>query len=242
MVLSSIDPTQRKAARTVGITYILTNLLAYFAEFHVRARLIDYGSAARTAENIVSSEHLFRLGLAADLLTFAGDVVLLVGLYLILKPVNRSLAIFGATWRLVETAIVAVMTINTFDVLRLLSGADYLKAFTPGQLQGMVSMALGAHDAGYNVAFLFFGLGSAAFCFAWYQSRFIPRVLAVWGILGSILAAASTLVYTLSPALAGIVEPTCFVPIGTFELILGFWLTLKGLPRAPNPAVVAAHM
>lgn len=51
-------------------------------------------------------------------------------------------------------------------------------------------------------------------------------------MLRSGLAAASTFVYTLSPALAGIVEPTCFIPIGTFELILGFWLVVKGLPRA----------
>jgi hypothetical protein len=242
MMTSSIDQTQRNAARAVGITYLLTNALAYFAEFHVRARLIDYGSAARTVANIASSEHLFRLGLAADLLTFAGDVVLAVGLYLILKPVNRGLAVFGAAWRLVETAIVAVMALNTFDVLRLLNSADYLKAFAPNQLQAMVSMALGAHDAGYNVSFLFFGLGSAAFCFAWYQSRYIPRVLAAWGILGSILAAASTLVYTLSPALARVVEPTCFVPIGTFELILGFWLILKGLPRTPDSVISEAHV
>lgn len=238
---SSIDPTQRRTAKAVGITYILTNALAYFAEFQVRARLIDDGSTARTAENILSSEHLFRLGLAADLLTFAGDVVIIVGTYLILKPVNRSLVTFGLAWRLVETAIVAVMTINTFDVLRLLSGAKYLKAFAPDQLQGMANMAFSAHDAGYNVAFLFLGLGSAAFCFAWYQSRYIPRALSVWGILGSILAAASTLVYTLSPALAGIVEPLCFVPIGTFELITGVWLVLVGLPRAANPAVAATH-
>lgn len=242
MALVSIDQTQRRAARAVGVTYILTNALAYFAEFHVRARLIDYESAAKTWENILSSEHLFRLGLAADLLTFAGDVVIIVGSYLILKSVNRSLAIFGLAWRLVETAIVAVMTINTFDVLRYLSGAEYLKAFTPDQLQGMVRMAFGVHDAGYNVGFLFFGLGSGAFCLVWYQSRYIPRVLAAWGILGSILAAASTLVYTLSPALAGIVEPTCFVPIGTFELIVGFWLTLRGLPRAVEPAVVPRHV
>jgi len=239
MGLSSMDQTQRRAARAVGITYILTNALAYFAEFHVRARLIDYGSAAKTAENILSSEHLFRLGLAADLLTFAGDVVIIVGSYLILRSACKGLAIFGLAWRLVETAIVAVMTINTFDVLRFLSGAAYLKAFSPDQLDGLVSMAFGVHDAGYNVAFLFFGLGSGAFCLAWYRSRYIPRVLAAWGILGSILAAASTLVYTLSPALARIVEPTCFVPIGTFELFAGFWLSLRGLPRSTDSTASA---
>jgi Domain of unknown function (DUF4386) len=235
-MINSIDQTQRNAARAVGFAYIVTNALAWFAEFHVRARLIDYQSAAITAANIISSENLFRLGLAADLLTFALDVIIVVGTYLILRPVNRSLAIFGLAWRLVETAVVAVMALNTFQILTLLSDSAYVRALPADYLHSMVGMAIDAHNAGYNVGFLFFGLGSGAFCLAWYQSRYIPRALAAWGILGSLLAAASTFVYTLSPALTRIVEPRCFVPIGTFELILGFWLLLKGLPRAPSAA------
>lgn len=228
-----IDRTQRNAAKAVGVAYLLTSALAYFAEFHVRAGLIDYESAAKTTANIISSQGLFRLGLAADLLTFASDVVIIVGTYLILRPVSRSLAIFGLAWRLVETAVVAVMALNTFQILTLVSGSSDLRAFPQGQLQAMVGMAIDAHNAGYNVGFLFFGLGSGAFCMAWYRSRYIPRALAAWGLLGSALAAASTFFYTLSPALSNVVEPTCFIPIGTFELALGLWLLIRGLPRAP---------
>jgi Domain of unknown function (DUF4386) len=230
-MINGIDRTQRNAATAVGSAYIVTSALAYFAEFHVRARLFDYQSAAKTVANIISSESLFRLGLAADLLTFALDIVIIVGTYLILRPVNRSLATFGLAWRLVETAVVAVMALNTFDILTLVSGSQYLRGLPADHLQAMVGLAIAAHNAGYNVGFLFFGLGSGAFCVAWYQSRYVPRVLAAWGVLGSLLTAASTFVYTLSPALSRIVEPICFVPIGTFELILGFWLLLKGLPR-----------
>lgn len=231
--MDSTGRTQRNAAAAVGCAYLITNALAYFAEFHVRARLFDYQSAANTFANIVASQHLFRLSLAADLLTFALDVVIIVGTYLILRPASRSLAIFGLSWRLIETAIVAVMALDTFDILTLVSGADYLRAFPAAHLQAMVRMAVDAHNAGYNTGFLFFGLGSGAFCIAWYRSRYIPRVLAAWGVLGSVLAAASTFVYTLSPALSDVVEPTCFIPIGTFEIILGFWLLLRGV-RLPT--------
>lgn len=238
---NSIDRTQRNAAWAVGFTYLLTSALAYFAEFHVRARLIDYRSAAQTAANIVASENLFRLGLAANLLTFAGDVVLAVGSYLILRPVSRSLAIFGLSWRLVETAVVAIMTVKTFEVLTLVSGPAYLTSVPANYVQALVGTAVDARDAGFNVGFLFFGLGSGAFCVAWYRSRYIPRALAAWGVLGSVLAAASTLAYALSPVLAGVVEPMCFVPIGTFELIVGFWLLIKGLPHAPGAGMQTAH-
>jgi Domain of unknown function (DUF4386) len=167
----AIDQMQRNAAKAVGFAYLLTSALAYFAEFQVRARLFDYQSAAQTVANIISSESRFRFGLAADLLTFATDVVIIVGSYLILRPVSRSLAIFGLAWRLVETAVVAVMALNTFAILTLIGGSSYLKALPAGQLQAMVGMAIDAHNAGYNVGFLFFGLGCGAFCIAWYQSR-----------------------------------------------------------------------
>lgn len=238
-MINSIDRTQHNAAKAVGLAYLLTSALAYFAEFQVRARLFDYRSAANTVANIASSESLFRLGLAADLLTFALDVVIIAGSYLVLRPVNRSLATFGLAWRLVETAVVAVMALNTFDILTLVSGSGYLRTFPAAHLQAMVRMAIDAHDAGYNVGFLFFGLGSGAFCMAWYQSRYIPRVLAAWGVLGSALAAASTFFYTLSPTLAGVVEPMCFVPIGTFEMIVGAWLLIRGLQHSPGPGMQA---
>ncbi len=101
-------------------------------------------------------------------------------------------------------------------------------------------MAIDAHNAGFDVSFLFLGLGSGAFCAVWHRSRYIPRALAAWGIPGSVLAAASTFAYTLSDTLSGILEPRCFVPIGTFELILGFWLLLRRLPRAPDAAMQRA--
>jgi hypothetical protein len=230
--LPSIDQSQRNAGKAVGIFYLITNALAWFAEFHVRGTLIDYGSVARTVANITAHEQLFRLGLACELLTFVCDVIIIVGLYIILRPINRTIALLGIACRLVETAIVAMMTLTTFDVLRLLGGADYLKAFDPNRLQAMVGLALSAHDAGYNVAFLFFGVGSTAFAYLWLKSRYIHWSLALWGILGSILTGASTFVYALSPHLAAIVEPRCFIPIGTFELILGFWLVIRGLPRS----------
>ncbi len=51
-MISGVDRTQRDAAKAVGFAYIITNAPAYFAEFHVRARLIDYRSAAITTANM----------------------------------------------------------------------------------------------------------------------------------------------------------------------------------------------
>lgn len=124
MTNSTIHESQRKAAKVVGFTYLFAMAVALFAESYVRGHLIVLASAAETARNIMAHERLFRLSIAADLIMVATDVVLLTALYVVLKPVDRSLALVAAFWRLVENSVCAVMTLNRLDALRVLSGAD----------------------------------------------------------------------------------------------------------------------
>src|SRR5713101_5340941 len=55
----------------------------------------------------------------------------------LIEPVNRNVALLAALWRLAECAIFALITLNDFVILRLLSGADYLRAFDTKQLQAL---------------------------------------------------------------------------------------------------------
>src|SRR5712691_5934941 len=129
MTIGTIDQSQRKAATLVGFSYLFALPPAIFAEFYVRTSLIAFDNAAQTARNIMAHERLFRLGTASNLTVFAVDVVLITALYAVLKPVNRNLALLAAFWGLIETAIFVVTLLNDLEVLRLLSGADYLRVF-----------------------------------------------------------------------------------------------------------------
>ena len=99
----AIAPEQRAAARIVGFLYVIQMAVAVFGESFVRGRLI-VADAAKTAENIVGSERLFRLSIAGDLFVYAGVLVLTWGLYVVLRPVNRNLALLAAFFRLVAQA------------------------------------------------------------------------------------------------------------------------------------------
>jgi hypothetical protein len=182
MTISRIEESQRKAARVAGFTLLSLLAAAGFAEFYVRFNLIVYGDAAGTALRIMGSERLFRLGIASDLIASAGDVVLAMSLYVLLKPVNRSLALLAAFWRLAEASILAVTTVSSFVVLRLLSGADYLNVFQTDQLQGLARLFISEQSAGYNVGLIFFSLGSAVFSYLLFKSRYIPPAFAVSGM------------------------------------------------------------
>jgi hypothetical protein len=127
------------------------------------------------------------------------------------------------------------MTLSSFDVLRVLSGADYLRAFEADQLQALARMYIGAHGAGYNVAEIFLGLGSTVFSYLWFKSRYIPRALAAWGVFSSLLVAICTFASVIFPDFQDISFPGCYLPIAIFELTMGFWLLFKGL----RPSVVA---
>jgi hypothetical protein len=193
MTISTIDGSQRKAARVVGLAYLLALPPAVFAE------------TAATAGNIVAHERLFRLGTASNLGAFALDVILITALYVVLKPVNRNLALLAAFWGLIETAILVVATVSDLEALRVLSGADYLRAFEADRLQALARLSIGAHGAAYHVGLVFAGLRSTVFCYLWLRSSFIPKPLAAWGVFSSLLLAACTYAFIIFPELAKIV-------------------------------------
>ncbi len=228
----TIEAPQRKAAVLVGITYFFGHIPAIFAEFLVTARIIDYDNAAVTARNIIEHETLFRLGIASNLIVFMADVALIAALFVILERVNRNIALAAAFFRLVETAILVVVTLNDFAVLRILSGAEYLQAFEPERLAGMARLAISAHNDAYRIGLLFFGLGSSVFACLWLKSRYIPRALAALGLFGSVVVAVSMFAFIIFPNLAKVVTVEYYAaPIFLFELGIGLWLLVRGMPQ-----------
>jgi Domain of unknown function (DUF4386) len=130
-----LEPAQHSAAKLVGFLYLLMMVTGIFAEFYARDRLILAGDVVQTARNFAASERIFRIGTVGDLITFAGDVILVWGLYVVLKPINRNVALLAAFWRLAECAINGVIMLNDFAALRFLSGVEYLRVFDEKQLQ-----------------------------------------------------------------------------------------------------------
>lgn len=223
------DAIQRRWARIVGISYLFALLPAVFAEFYVSGRLIS-DNAITTAQNIVAHERLFRLGIASNLLVFATDVLLVTALYVVLERVNRRLALLATFFRLIETMILFVAVLNDFYVLRLLSGASYLTSVNPDLLAGLARVSIGAHGSTYNVGLLVFGFGSPVFCYLWLQSGYIPRPLALWGLLASIWIGICAFAFVVVPELMKVISvPYYGGPIFLFELTIGVWLLVKGV-------------
>jgi hypothetical protein len=241
MTIYTIDESQRKAARAAGLAYLITFATVVYVNFGIHDRLIAH-NAAETARNILAHERLFRIGIVGDLIYCVGVVVLLTALYVSLKPVSRGLALLAAFWRLVWVLMWLVMTLNLFDALRMIRGADYLQAFEAERLQALARLYLGTRFDYYYVGLLFGALASTVCGYLWFKSRYIPRSLAVFGVISSAFCVACTVVFYIYPNFDKIVNLWWFdTPMGLFDIGLSFWLLFKGLklPVSAEPARVS---
>jgi hypothetical protein len=228
---TTIAPEQRIAAKVAGCIYLAAMATSMFAELYLRGSLIVPRDAVQTALNIVASERFFRISSVIHLLTFATDAMLAVALYTILKPINRSVALLAAFWRLADCAILSVAVLNDFAALRFLADTEYLRAFNTEQLQVMARVFLSIGAAGYQLGFVFLGLGSTVFSYLWLKSRYIPRPLAAWGVFASVVLALGTLAILIFPKL-GAIGLSYMAPMFFYEVGLGVWLLVKGLSES----------
>jgi hypothetical protein len=213
--------------------YLFTILTANLTEFSVRHQMMVPGDAVQTAGNIAAHEQLFRIGIAGDLLAFAGNVALVVALYVVLKPVSRTLALLAMCWGLVECSIAAATVGIDFAAVHSLTGSNSLPALDTEQLQSMAQLLVSLDAGGNRIAALFFGLGSTLFCYLWFKSRYIPRLLAALGILASLVPTFIPLSTIVLASLADVPlrRARTGIPIVIFEVVVGLWLLVKGIRK-----------
>jgi hypothetical protein len=220
-------------ARLAGLLYLLTNAAAIFA-FSVSGSVIVRNDPAETAANIAAGP-AFRLGIGAELLAVVGTVALSVFLYLILRRVNPGIALLALAWRMIENCVLVAITLPTFIALELIATAPYYANGDPQLLQGLMYALLRVHQYGFQIGFLFLGLGSTAFSLLWLRSGYIPRIAAWWGLFASALMAIIALGIVIWPKLYGIVTVAYMAPMGIFEIGLGLWLLFAGIRVTAEP-------
>ena len=237
MTITSIDESQRKAARVAGFAYLATFATVVAANYGISNRLIVPHDAAATARNILAHEMLFRINIAGFLLYSAGILVLLSALYITLKPVDRGIAMFAALSRLVFALMWLVAPLGYFVALRILK-VNYLQVLGADQLRALARLSIGGAFEGYYIGLPFYGLASTLGFYLFFKSKYIPRALAVAGVISSAWCVATGLAFLIIPDFDKTVNLYWLdLPMAVSEMVLGFWLVFKGLrPAADNLA------
>ena len=237
MTNHTADASQQKAARVAGLAYILIIVLAILKVNFLESNLIISGNDAATANNIMANEFLFRIGVVSEIIMFLLVVILSLALYVILKSVNKNLALVALFLRFGEAIIGGVVTVLSGLIpLLLLDGKE---VFETEQLQALVGLFLDVRIAGLNIVMIFMGPGGIIFCYLFLKSKYVPGILAVWGIITYSTMLILSLVNILFPNLPEMISIVLYTPGALFELIFGFWLLFKGV-KVQHPTTIQA--
>ena len=230
MTISKIDSSQRTAAKGAGSSGLFAVAIVVFANYALLNPLIVPGNAVETARNLVAHETQVRV-IATCFLTYSASViVLLAALYVIVKPVNPGLALVGALFRLVFASLWLLTTLNLLGALRLLGSASYLQVFEADRLQALARLSLAANFDDYYAGLPFFGLAATVCAYLWLKSNYIPKGLAIFGVISSAWCVLCAFVFLIFPNFNKIVNDYIFdTPMAIFELVVSLWLLFKGL-------------
>ncbi len=129
-------------------------------------------------------------------------------------------------------AIANANVLNHFVPLLLLSGASYLAAFTPEQLQALAGMFLRLRTIGLDIALVFFGFHCVILGYLLFRSTFFPRILGLLMAIGGVGYIANIFASVLPFDVAARLFPYVMLPAGVAELGLSLWLVVVGVNAA----------
>ncbi len=219
----------RAVARTAGVFYLVIFTCGLFSELYVRGTLVDPASAAATAANITGSEGLFRVGFVADTLMVLSDVAVAVLLYVLLRPVSRTLSTMAAAFRLTQAAVLGSILLAQFAALLVLDPAGPGARLSTDDRDALVGLTMEAHSYGYLIGLIFFAAHLLVLAYLLIKSSWFPSWLgAILGVAGVGYAADSFGFFLLS-GYDGTLSPVLLAPAVIAEFSMIAWLLLKGV-------------
>jgi hypothetical protein len=224
----------KNPGRLAGLLYVLASIPGFFALAYVPGKLIVHGNATATANNIASSEALFRLGIAADLIGQALFVFVALALYDLLKSVNQRWAALMVIFILLAIPIAFLNEVNAIAALVLVRGGDFLSLFDKPQRDALAMLFLRLHGGGFDVAEIFWGLWLFPLGLLVYRSRFIPRILGILLMLACFAYVADSFTSLLLPSYETIVS-RWVSPLMLAEVVFMLWLSIMGATPRPLP-------
>jgi hypothetical protein len=218
--------SRNKTARTAGMLYLVTVLTGIFSLIYVPSHITVHGDAAFTVQNIVASELLFRLGIAAGALGYVAFLLLPLVLYELLSHVNRNVAVLMVAFGIACVPMEFVALAHRLDILSLLTGDNHQQVFAPEQQNARAMSLLDAYDNAIFISEIFWGLWLLPFGYLVFKSGFLPKVLGILLMLGCfsyLISYFGTMLFPHTTIPSFVMWPATFGEIG-----ICLWLLIAG--------------
>jgi hypothetical protein len=170
--------TINKTARMAGFLYLIYMVTHIISDVW-RGSFIVTGNAAATVSNIMAHEGIFTITAVGDLLAALLFFLAAWALYVLLKPVNKDLALLFLLLNLGGVAIQCFSDLFLFTIQLLMNGSDTLNVFQMDQLQALAMFFLDLREKGFTVAQLFYGVWLFPLGYLVFKSGFLPKFLGI---------------------------------------------------------------
>ena len=218
--------TINKNARIAGLIYFLY-FVTHIVSDVIRDGLIVTGDAAATTSNILAHKGLFTITSVGDLIAAALFALSAWALYVLLKPVNKNLALLFLLLNLVGVAIQCVSDVLLFASPLLMDGSSYLKVFQADQLQALAMFFLNLREKGFLISQLFYGAWLFPLGYLVFKSGFLPKILGVVLMVHCFTWVSTFIQSFLFPGFVAITYVSW--PLGFIaEVGLTLWLLIMG--------------
>ncbi len=121
--------TNEKNTRIAGFGYLIIKLAGAFAKILIPSTLFVSRDSQTKVNSKMANDWLFHIGFASNLIVLMCKVMVALTLYILLKPVNKSLALIGALFCLTHTVIYGINLLDHFFSLFPIRSANYLNIY-----------------------------------------------------------------------------------------------------------------
>jgi hypothetical protein len=215
--------TNKKTARIVGVLFLTAMVTSLLGGLWLESIL----AAPDYLISVSANETQMIIGVLLELINGIAVVGIAVMMFPVFKKHDEALALGYVALRVIEAVIIVAAAISPLSLVAL--SQEYVEAGAPDASHFLTlgSSFLAARALWASVMLgIFFGLAALLFYYLLYQSKLVPRLISVWGLIGVALVLAWNLLELFGISISvGIILA---LPMILNEIFLAIWLIVKG--------------
>lgn len=215
--------------RVAGVLYLISLVAGGFGESYVPQRLLAANDLAETVHRMANSVGLFRASFAVYLVEATCDIALNVLLYVLLRPVSRTLSLLAACFGLIGTAVFAAGEIFYFAAALPALDADVARMIPPDIKAALTYLGLTIFGYVFGIFATFYGTAAVVRGYLIVRSGYLPRVLGAIVMVGGLSFLAENFLIVVASQFN---LPYVILPMLLAMASMMLWLLIKGVDQA----------
>ncbi|MBD0328653.1 MAG: DUF4386 domain-containing protein [Thermoleophilia bacterium] len=223
------SPTERELRFRMTYSRLLGSLfLAGFLSYGVGSGIVDsIVGDADAVTTIPDRETLLAFGALLMLLNTGVDIGKGVLFFPVLEGYSKRIALVYLSALIAQVVLMDIGVLLVLTLVPLAQLAVEAGGATPDWIAGLGSLLPDANTIAYNMGQAVLSFGGVFLCWLLLRTGLIPRWLAALGLAGYVLHGVGSVA-----ELYGIgIGLFLLIPGGIFEVVLAFWLLIKGFDR-----------